>query len=192
MSYLHVSMIEAALGCALWLPFLAGWGIVKRWEFRKTVQMGIFLAYATVVFKLTGLPSFQYFTFSPDIYLGAFVGMLDDRLNSVLNVFLFLPMGFLLTRFCRDCRRLPKAVLAGFCLSLFIELSQMFCLRLTDVNDLITNTFGTFLGALIAKPFCRKIHPTISGKELTVSLAGAVLLLFLFWQYLLDFFWTMT
>jgi len=43
-----------------------------------------------------------------------------------------------------------KTILAGAGLSLFIEVTQLFCLgRHTDVDDLILNTFGTVIGTWI-------------------------------------------
>ena len=44
---------------------------------------------------------------------------------------------------------ISKVLLFGFCLSLVIEISQIFTFRLTDINDLITNTLGTLIGYLV-------------------------------------------
>ena len=39
--------------------------------------------------------------------------------------------------------------------SLFIETLQIFCPRLTDVNDIITNTLGGFLGFCLIRVFTK-------------------------------------
>ena len=48
-------------------------------------------------------------------------------------------------------------VLLGLSLSLFIELSQLFLPRWTDIDDIILNTFGTFIGYPLYK-YCVKIY----------------------------------
>lgn len=42
-------------------------------------------------------------------------------------------------------------MLIGFLYTLFIELTQMFMPRVSDVDDLILNSFGVFIGILIHK-----------------------------------------
>ena len=37
--------------------------------------------------------------------------------------------------------------------SIIIEVSQLFNYRVTDIDDLITNTFGTIIGYLVWKTF---------------------------------------
>ena len=66
------------------------------------------------------------------------------------NVAMFIPVG-LSWPFCfKKIDRVWKATLAGFGLSLFIEISQLFVFgRSSDIDDLITNTLGAFIGALI-------------------------------------------
>ena len=68
-----------------------------------------------------------------------------------LNIIMFLPMGFLLPNIWKECRRLYITVLIGFGMSLLIELCQLFCYRVTDIDDLIMNTTGTILGFFVWK-----------------------------------------
>lgn len=67
----------------------------------------------------------------------------------LLNVVLFVPLGFLLPCLWRGYERLPLTFAAGFCFSLAIELSQLLNFRITDVDDLIANTLGAVLGLLL-------------------------------------------
>lgn len=77
-------------------------------------------------------------------------------LQVVLNVVLFVPLGLLLRRFAG--RSLAVSVLIGFAVSLVIEATQYTGMwgiypcgfRVADVDDLLLNTAGAFLGALVA------------------------------------------
>ena len=66
------------------------------------------------------------------------------------NIAMFIPVG-LAWPFCfKKLDSIRKVVLAGFGFSLFIELSQLlFYDRGSDIDDLITNTTGVFIGAII-------------------------------------------
>lgn len=95
-------------------------------------------------FRLSGLgESF----FHPNVNL---VPLADGfSLSFMLNILLFVPLGFLCPCISRYYRQVKHAVLLGFVLSLTIELAQLFTqYRATDVDDLITNTAGTLLGYL--------------------------------------------
>nr|WP_315267651.1 VanZ family protein [Microbacterium lemovicicum] len=77
-------------------------------------------------------------------------------LQLVLNVMLFLPLGFFVRGLFR--RGILVALLSGFGLSLFIECTQLTgvwglypcAYRVFDVVDLMTNTLGAVLGVTLA------------------------------------------
>ena len=65
----------------------------------------------------------------------------------LLNIALFIPLGFLLPLLAKPFRKWYAALGAGFGVSLLIELSQFFTGRgMCDVDDLFTNTLGAMLG----------------------------------------------
>ena len=71
-----------------------------------------------------------------------------------INVFGFAPFGFMLFAYLRlhrcNRRAMVLTVLAGFAITLTIETLQAFIPgRLSGILDIITNTFGTYLGALL-------------------------------------------
>lgn len=74
----------------------------------------------------------------------------------LFNVLLFIPVGILAIRWARQ--NVFTATLIGFTLSLAIEATQYTGIwgiytcayRVADVDDLIVNTFGAFLGTLLA------------------------------------------
>ena len=70
--------------------------------------------------------------------------------NIIGNITMFIPVG-LAWPFCfRKLNTIGKTVLAGACFPLFIEITQLpFYSRCSDVDDVILNTTGIFIGALI-------------------------------------------
>lgn len=95
-------------------------------------------------FRLSGLgESF----FNPNVNLVPFAD--GFSLSFILNILLFVPLGFLCPCISRHYRRMKSVLLLGFGLSLTIELAQLFTqYRATDIDDLLTNTAGTLLGYL--------------------------------------------
>ena len=81
-------------------------------------------------------------------------------LNVLLNIALFVPLGFLLPPLSKLFRKWYAALGAGFGVSLLIELSQFFTGRgMCDVDDLFTNTLGAMLGwcaAMLVLALCQK------------------------------------
>ena len=77
-------------------------------------------------------------------------------LTTIFNIFMTLPFGFYLRYYFQN--NLKQVLIKSFLLSLFFELTQLSGLyfiyqgnyRLFDVDDLITNTLGGFLGFLLA------------------------------------------
>ena len=71
-------------------------------------------------------------------------------INIIGNVTMFIPVG-LVWPFCfKQLNTLKKTVLMGACFPLLIEITQLaFYSRCSDVDDLIMNTTGIFIGALI-------------------------------------------
>lgn len=78
----------------------------------------------------------------------------DDRItrlivfiNIVGNILIFSPFGFFLPMLDKKLRRFWLVVLIGLGVSLTIELTQtLLAARVFDVDDLILNSFGTWVG----------------------------------------------
>ncbi|RHQ97741.1 VanZ family protein [Peptoclostridium sp. AF21-18] len=79
--------------------------------------------------------------------------------------FNFIPFGFMLPIMWNEFESFKKTVEAGFLFSLFIEITQMFNFRATDVDDLMMNTLGTVIGFGIYYILFVKIFKNKSGND---------------------------
>ena len=71
-------------------------------------------------------------------------------INIIGNITMFIPVGAVWPFCFKELDTLDKTVLAGAGLPLFIELTQLpFYDRCSDIDDLILNTTGILIGALI-------------------------------------------
>lgn len=72
------------------------------------------------------------------------------EMNLIGNVLMFIPVGIIWPVCFPKLNSMGKTVLAGFALSLFIEVSQLlFYQRCSDVDDVLLNTCGVMIGALV-------------------------------------------
>ncbi|MDE7334372.1 MAG: VanZ family protein [Lachnospiraceae bacterium] len=122
----------------------------------------VFCYYLVGIFTMVGIHAFK--TFSPRIVLVPFVDMISGPVDTVLNVILFIPLGFFLPLLYKKYDRVNRVALTGFLFSISIEIVQMFGMGATDINDLITNTVGTCLGYYIYKVLFKLVR-----KELFVK-----------------------
>lgn len=68
------------------------------------------------------------------------------------NIFLFFPLGVFLPMIFDFFKKTKMTVLAGFIVSLFIELTQYITGRgLCELDDVVHNTIGAFAGIIIYK-----------------------------------------
>lgn len=141
------------------VPFFLVWNKAALRDGRKCGIYLLFAAYLAALYNLVGLPNVTYVRFEWNLNLVPFRDMAGDLRSTLLNVVLFLPMGFFLPLCWEEFREGRKTICYGFCVSLLIEALQIFTLRATDVNDLITNTLGTALGFLLAKLLLHRFAP---------------------------------
>lgn len=72
------------------------------------------------------------------------------QLNVFGNIAMFIPVGIVWPVCFKELNTIGKTVLAGAAFTLCIELSQLLLYeRCSDIDDLILNTAGVFIGALI-------------------------------------------
>lgn len=134
--------------------------------------------------ELLRLESLGESLFNPNINLIPFAD--GASLSFILNIFCFVPLGFL-SPFLSDVYKKGKNILLlGLFFSLIIELSQMFTLyRATDIDDLLTNVIGTILGFLGYKLInkyliTKKIKNTTCVSSIFISYLPILYILFVF------------
>lgn len=122
----------------------------------------VFCYYLIGILTMTGIGKLK--SFSPEIVLIPFLDMISGPIDAVLNIVLFVPLGFFLPLLYKKYSRISNIALTGFLFSLSIEIVQMFGRGSTDINDLITNTVGASLGYFIYKWFVRIARKEVLAK----------------------------
>lgn len=138
-------------------------------KIRISILVLVFYYYLCVMLaNIVGIPTLSEYIrlsglgevfFRPNINLIPFQD--GFSMGFILNIFLFLPLGFLCPLISKSYQRVKNIFLIGCGLSLTIEIVQLFTLyRATDIDDLITNVAGTLIGY-----FCfRLIHKRVITK----------------------------
>lgn len=187
-SEIQIGLVDAIIDLLLISPiFLLGIvliGILLTIIFRKdssipkvktsTLSLVLYYYLCIMLTHIVGIPTLSEYIrlsrlgeafFNPNLNL---IPLSDGfSLSFVLNIFLFIPLGFLSPFISKTFERVRNTFFIGLGLSLFIEIVQLFTLyRATDVNDILTNVVGTMIGyfffRLIAK--LRTAKPCSSQK----------------------------
>lgn len=123
----------------------------KTFPMKKTLLFLVFIGYFIVLLCATILRG----TYGGGFHLHLFSGWIEawnnfsikSWLNLLLNIALFIPLGFLLPLLSKKFENPLLSFGTGFGTSLGIEIFQLFMKRgLFDVDDLFTNTLGNFIG----------------------------------------------
>ena len=125
---------------------------LRVWRIGNGILLGLSLAVIlsfTVLQRSSGAGKINLIPFSS---LAAAREQPELYREMLMNVLLFFPLGLSLSSVLPQrlgvLRRFGITVLAGLCVSLAVELIQLvFGLGLAEIDDLMTNTFGTALGA---------------------------------------------
>lgn len=118
-------------------------------------------------------------------------------LTYILNIIMFMPLGFLLPLLWNKYRRIPALVCTGLGFSLMIELSQLLNRRVTDIDDLLMNTLGALIGFIIWKLLSKMLpgkslssYPLSENEESAyICLAFAGTFLLYNWRILVKLFY---
>lgn len=157
-------------------------GFHQRTNFIHMIWVFIFLYYVYLVLETTGIGTIWEIRLYPGMKLQEEINLIPFRdgisLSMILNVVMFMPLGFLLPLLWKEYQSLVRTAIIGFCFSCGIEFCQLFNRRVSDVDDLLMNTLGAILGWLIWIVFSRITHlkygrrnQGFGGKEGAVYLA---------------------
>ena len=185
--------IEAFAGAFIYIPMLAILGKFFFCGVKTTVALSVFAFYISAIYVITGLPNVFYMRPDDFIHLIPFVDMIHDWSNSLLNIVLFVPLGIFLPFLCDKYLRLKNTLAFGFLTTLTIELLQLFTYRKTDINDIITNIAGTFIGFALAKLIIKKFPNLLlrfKQGELYISVAVTVCVMFFLQPLAADLIWS--
>ncbi|MBO5126794.1 MAG: VanZ family protein [Clostridia bacterium] len=114
-----------------------------------TVAVFVFGYYMFGLLTVTGIGFTSTMNFHPNISWTPFIGMITGPIDTILNVILFVPLGFFLPLLYKKYHNIKAIALTGLLLSLAVEFVQMFDWGSSDINDLMTNTAGACVGFLI-------------------------------------------
>ena len=157
-------------------------GFHQRTNFIHMIWVFIFLYYVYLVLETTGIGTIWKIGLYPGMKLQEEINLIPFRdgisLSMILNVVMFMPLGFLLPLLWKEYQSLVRTAIIGFCFSCGIEFCQLFNRRVSDVDDLLMNTLGAILGWLIWIVSSRITHlkygrrnQGFGGKEGAVYLA---------------------
>lgn len=145
------------VGVCLVVMFKKGASIQKV---KTTIWTALLYYYSCILFtNVVGIPAIKECIrlkalgkplFNPNINFIPFSEGLST--GFILNIFLFVPLGFICPMISKAYNQTKTIILTGFYLSLSIEISQLFTLvRATDINDILANVIGTVIGYVCFK-----------------------------------------
>ncbi len=145
----------------------------KTQSLLHTATVFVFCYYLFGLLTVTGIGFTSTMTFRPNISWTPFIGMITGPIDTILNIILFVPLGFFLPLLYKKYHRIKTVALTGFLFSLAVEFVQMFGWGSSDINDLMTNTIGACVGFLI---YCllSRILPFNLKKQLQSNCVNAV------------------
>lgn len=181
-----LTLIELIISGVLLIPiFLIFWKI----EFhnpKRTIAYFIFAIYLASVYHFVGLPTIQFIRFDIHLNLIPLIGMVYDLRSTLLNILLFVPLGFFLPMLWVQYREQKQTILFGLGITTAIELMQLFTYRVTDINDIITNVFGTFLGFCLFR-FTKWTRVSKNSKDIFLILGVVFLTMFFIQPKVMNF-----
>ncbi len=160
--------------CLCLIALAVGYGVCrkkgKHVDWKKWVLLlllagwGFFTAFVTLFRTESGtrLWNFHIFLAWREAW-NAF--SLQGWLNIFLNIAIFLPLGVLLPFVANKFRKMLPMFLAGFTISLLIELAQLVLQKgVCDIDDLFANTLGAMLGWSLVMGASAIVHRKENGK----------------------------
>ena len=192
---IYSALIETVAAAVFIVPV---WCIYHRYCFHSWKRTAIYMVvglYFTAVLALVGFPNITSLSIDFTVNAIPFVDMVSDFVNACLNLLLFVPLGFLLPMLWDPFKTIKNSILAGFIVTSFIEISQVFTFRTSDINDIITNTVGTIIGYYIARGitdhFTKRIFSNSKMSHFYIICASVVLIMFFLQPCISSLLWEM-
>ena len=145
------------------------YAVFRKRNFNQFIAILIFALYSIAVFSVVGVPTVDTFKVDFGFNLIPLIDIINNPLdyikNTILNIILFIPLGILVPAIWKNYRSIKTMFFMGLALSVSIEILQIFTFRLTDIDDLITNTAGAVIGYYISKYFSFKLPLKLADNE---------------------------
>ena len=164
------------------------------------IWVDVFLLYIALMFNVAGSATIWDIGKYPEIIRVDQILIIpfssDGILTYLLNIIMFMPFGFLVPLIWEQYQSIKKTAFLGLTLSLYIEFTQLFNMRKTDIDDLMMNALGTIVGFGIFhiwnKRFSKKkTKAKLKYENVIIYLVSAMLgrLIFYNWRFLVKLFY---
>lgn len=155
--------------------------ILRQRNFNQFIAILIFALYSIAVFSVVGVPAVGTFKVDFGFNFIPLIDIVNSPLeytkNTILNIILFIPLGFFVPTIWKNYRSIKTMFFMGLALSVCIEILQVFTFRLTDIDNLITNTIGTVIGYYIGKSCSFKLPlKFVDNKEYVIQYEPIIIL----------------
>lgn len=147
--------------CIIWQLYMTKFKNV-RYGRMHYVMTYIFIFYLSMALEVTGIPTIYELIRSGIVIDSGTINLVPFSTDTytisyILNIIMFMPLGFLLPMIWRKCR-FHQVLLIGMLSSLAIEIMQLFNWRVSDIDDLLMNTLGAVIGFFLFKFVDMIIH----------------------------------
>lgn len=166
----------------------------KKLNLSQIALYNIFIIYIIMVFEVTimsrdpiygGIPIKVFTSYKNALYSG-------ECTNIILNILMFVPLGFILPLLFKKCEKWYITYLIGLCGTLFLEILQLITMRgIFEVDDIINNFLGCTIGYGVIMIFIsvfkkrNKILPIIFYQVPLVVTVIGISLIFKFYSSLI-------
>lgn len=159
---------------------------VKYKKSNYLLWITIFVIYIIGVINVTGLSTlaqahgYNFKIFRNTINLDLFT---TDNYNFrmyYLNILMFIPLGVLLPIVYKS-KVFIKTMMMAMLFTSFIEFSQLFNSRSTDIDDIILNIIGCFIGYIIYSVLSL-IIPRLKRNDINMKYEPAFIILFMYFS----------
>lgn len=149
--YIACALIFSAIISGCYLCYSMRMLKRKSLDLKQCAKYAVFSQYAYLVMGVTILSRQPDSNYVVTLKPFATIHMNRDAIKFALeNIIMFIPLGILVPITLKNCYSLRKIGLIGFLCSCGIEMLQWITKRgRLELDDLILNTFGAFLGGVI-------------------------------------------
>lgn len=164
------------------------------------LEIDVLILYIALMYDVAGSATIWDIGKYPDIIRPEEISIIpfssDGALTYLLNIIMFMPLGFLVPSIWERFKSIKPVFFLGLTLSVYIEMTQLFNRRKTDIDDVIMNVLGTIVGFGIwhiwnKKNNRKRIRIKLKYENAAIYLFLSMMgrLLFYNWRFLVKLFY---